>query len=76
MLPVESNNLQGALKHVAAGGRLCVPTASRCTVIEQKHLAAWDKAGRPLLREDGQGYRMRRGKGSVYLLPGQLKYID
>ena len=26
-----------------------------------------------ILREDGDGYRMSRGRGSVYLFPGQLK---
>jgi hypothetical protein len=72
--PVPPKSLAAALAHVAQGGRLVVPTYTRVTVIEAKHLAAWDKAGKPLLTEDGDGYRMRSGKGSVYLIPGLLKF--
>lgn len=76
MTPVPPNSLQIALDHVAKGGRLCVPTAMRVTIIAAKNIATWDKAGTPLLRERDNGYQMRVGKSSVYLLPGQLKMID
>ena len=74
--PVPPKSLAIALAHLKAGGRICIPTHTRTTVIEQKHIAAWDKHGKPLLREDGDGYRLRSGKGSVYLFPGQLLMVD
>lgn len=71
---VPPHALEAALKFVRAGGRLVVPTATRVTVIDKKTLARFEKAGEWLLKEDGETYRMRSGKGSVYLLPGQLRY--
>jgi len=76
MTPLPPKSLAVALAHVAHGGRLAIPTYTRVTVIEQKHIDRWAQAGLPLLREDGDGYRMRTSrKASVYLLPGQLKMI-
>lgn len=72
--PVPPKSLNAALAHVDAGGRLIVPTYTRCTVIDRKCVARFAKAGAWLLREDGDGYRMRSGKGSVYLMPGQLRF--
>ena len=72
--PVPPKSLEAALAHVRQGGRLIVPTQTRCTVIDQKTLARFEKANEWLLKEDGETYRLRSGKGSVYLLPGQLRY--
>lgn len=72
--PVPAKSLSEAFAHIAAGGRLIVPTMTRCTVIDAKVVARFEKAGAWLLKEDGEGYRMRSGKGSVYLLPGQLRF--
>ena len=55
--------------------RLCVSTAIRTTVIDAKTIARFEKANAWLLKNDGDGYRLRSGKNSVYLLPGQLKII-
>ena len=74
MKPVPPQSLDLALEHVRAGGELLVPTATHCTLIDRKTLARFDKAGGWLLREEGEGYRLRSGRKSVYLLPGQLKY--
>lgn len=74
--PVPPQSLALALEHVRNGGRLAVPTHTRCTVIDAKALKRWETAGQWLLREDGNGYRLRSGRGSVYLLPGQLLMID
>lgn len=71
---VPPKSLTMALAHVDAGGRLIVPTYTRCTVIDAKTVARFAKAGAWLLKEDGEGYRLRSGKGSVYLLPGQLRF--
>ena len=74
MKPVPPKSLEVALEHVRAGGELLVPTYTRCTVIDRKTLARFEKAGEWLLREEGDGYRLRSGRKSVYLLPGQLMY--
>jgi hypothetical protein len=66
--------LDAALDHVRAGGELLVPTYGHCTVIDRRALERFERAGEWLLREEGDGYRMRSGRKSVYLLPGQLKY--
>ena len=74
MQAVPANQLKEAIAHVRNGGRLVVPTYTRCTVIDAKCLARFEKAGEWLLKEEGKGYRLRQGRGSVYLLPGQLKF--
>lgn len=70
---VAPRSLDAALAHVHSGGRLVVRTALRVTIIDARTVAKFEKAGAWLLREDGDGYRLRNGKGSVYLLPGQLE---
>lgn len=70
---VAPKSIEVALAHVAAGGRLVVSTMTRVTVIDRKVVSRFEKAGAWLLKEDGECYRMRNGKGSVYLFPGQLK---
>ena len=74
MTPVPPKQLGQALDYLKRGGKLYIPTYTRCTVITWRNIEAWQKVGRELLREDGNGYRMASGKKSVYLLPGQLKY--
>ena len=74
MKPVPPKSLEAAIEHVRAGGELLVPTYTRCTVIDRKVLQRFERAGAWLLREEGDGYRLRSGKTSVYLFPGQLKY--
>lgn len=76
LTPVPPKSLNTALEFVAKGGRLVIPTYARVTVISQRDIDKWAKVGRMLLREDGNGYRLASGKGSVYLLPGQLAYVD
>lgn len=74
--PVDANDLDSALAYVRNGGKLVVPTAYRVTVITKRTLASWEKADMWLLKAEGNGYRMRSGRSSVYLLPGQLCYAD
>jgi hypothetical protein len=74
MKPVPADSLDAALEHVRKGGRLVIPTYTRCTVIDRRCLERFEKAGAWLLKAEGRGYRMRSGKGSVYLLPGQLQF--
>lgn len=70
-----AQNAAEALAHVAAGGRACVRTYSRVTLITPKVLKSFEAAGEWLLKDDGNGIRLRSGRGSVYLLPGQLELI-
>lgn len=74
--PVPAHSLDEALDFVRRGGTLAVPTYTRTTVIDKACLARFEKAGEWLLREDGESYRMRSGRSSVYLLAGQLKYVE
>lgn len=73
MTPAPSGKAAELLDFVRrGGGRLVVSTTLRVTVIDARAVAAFDKAGIVLLREDGEGYRLRSGKSSVYLFAGQL----
>ena len=74
MKPVPPKSLDLALAHLREGGELLVPTYTRTTLIDRRTLQRFERAGEWLLREDGDGYRLRSGRKSVYLLPGQLKY--
>ena len=76
MIPVPAKSIDKVWAHIEGGKRVCVPTMTRVTIIDAKVLAKFRKAGAYLLREDGEGYRMQTGKSSVYILPGQLKFID
>lgn len=76
LVSVPPKSLDAALAHLRKGGRLIVRTSLRVTVIDGKVLAKFEKAGIPLLRESGDGYRLTTGKRSVYLFPGQLEAIE
>jgi len=71
--PVAANALDEALMGVRAGRRLVVRTVWRITIIDAKCLARFERAGHWLLKAEGEGYRLRSGKSSVYVLPGQLE---
>lgn len=72
--PVPSHSLDQAIAHVRKGGTLVVPSYTRTIIVDAKTLANFERAGQWLLKEDGDGYRLRSGKGSVYLFAGQLKF--
>jgi len=75
-VPVPARALDRALSFVKSGGRLCVRTAVRVTIIDSKVLARFERANAWLIKEEGSSYRLRRGNGSVFLLPGQLEAIN
>lgn len=70
---VPAKSLEMVLAEIRKGGIAYVPTAWRLWTMDAKTLAKFEKAGTWMLKEDGDGYRMRSGRGSVYLLPGQLR---
>jgi len=72
-LPAASRTRSTTLRR---GGCLGVITAWRATIITRKTLERFEAASAWLLREEGDGYRLRSGRGSIYLLPGQLCYLD
>ena len=72
---VQPGELADALKYVARGGRLAIPTQTRLTIIDDKTLARFRRAGQYLLKEDGNGFRMQEGRSSIYLFPGQLRHV-
>jgi hypothetical protein len=74
MSPVPSKSLAQAIAYVRGGGRLVVPSYARTILIDAKVLARFEAAGEWLLKEEGEGYRLRQGRSSVYVLPGQLCY--
>ena len=74
-IPAPSKALESVLLHIRKGGLAYVATYTRAWYIDAKTLAKWDNAQEWLLKEDGDGYRMRTGKNgkSCYLFPGQLR---
>ena len=72
--PVPPKSLTKAMAHIAAGGQLIIPTYGRTTVIDAKVVARFERAGQWLLKEEDDGYRLRSGKGSIYIIPFQLKF--
>lgn len=76
LVAVAGGNLDYVLDFVRNGGRLMVATQLRTTIIDAKVLARFEKANAWLLKEEGDGYRLRSGNSSVYLMPGQLKAIS
>jgi len=71
---VPPHSLASVLSHLDAGGVVVVPSYTRWLIIDKKTLGKFEKAGQWLIKEDGNGYRIRQGKGSVFILPGQLKF--
>ena len=76
LVSVPSHSLTQAIDYVRNGGRLAIPTYTRLTLIDKKTLIKFEKAGCWLLKEDGEGYRMASGRSSVYLMAGQLKFVQ
>lgn len=75
LVTVPPKSLAKALAHLRAGGELYVPTHTHCYKLTKKALEGFEAAGMWLLKEEGEGYRMKVGRSgkSVYVLPGQLK---
>jgi len=69
---VKPHKVNEVLDFIRSGGVVYVATYARVTVIYKKCLKRFEKDNYWLIREDGDGYRLRQGKGSVYLFPGQL----
>ena len=67
------HELPKVLDFLRKGGTIILPTYTRCTVITQKTIDAWQRIGKPFLREDGNGYRMMVGrKSSVHVFAGEF----
>ncbi len=73
---VPPKSLNAIFSHLEGGGKVYVHTYIKNIVITKKTLEKFRSVGAWMLKEEGEGYRLQSGKGSVYLLPGQLKYGD
>jgi len=59
------------------GGRVYIGgSAYQAAILDRKVIRRFDKAGAWFLKAEGNGYRMQRGRGTVYLVPGQLRILD
>lgn len=69
-----SGALAAIVDHLRAGGVAIVPCpgAGRVIRLDARALARFERAGAWLLRESGDGYRLRQGRGSVYLHTSHL----
>lgn len=74
MQTVTHANLDQALDYVRAGrARLVLATYTHITLISKRSLASFEADGGWMIRREDSGFRMKSGKGSVYVLPGYLK---
>lgn len=69
---VQPSEVDAAIAHVRAGGLLVVPSNERWIIIDRKCLAKFEKIGVTILRAEGNGFRLRQGRGSLFLFAGQL----
>lgn len=66
-------DFNATMERVIGGkSRFVVATYTHATPIDGKCLAKWDKAGLTLLKQEGSGYRMAKGKSSFYLFADNL----
>jgi len=76
MATVTQETLESSLDSVRSGsGVLWIRTYTHTTKIDRKCLVRWASVpGKPLLSasSDGKGFRLRRGNGNVYVMPGYL----
>lgn len=70
---VAPGQAEQVLAEMRNGTRFVVRTAMRVVVLDAKVLARFEAAGCWLLKNEGNGYRVRTGKTSVYLIAGQLE---
>jgi len=76
LMPVPPNSMPDVDAHIKAGGALGVTNNyNAMSTISGKLYNQWANAGKPLFKPEGDGYRMRSGKSSVYLFPSQLRYV-
>lgn len=72
--PDSMNEIREWLK---AGNRLVVVSYTKPVIITAKTFFSWESTGDWFLKPRDKGYQMRSGrKGSVYLTPGCLKFIQ
>ncbi len=75
MINVAASSAAEALAHIEAGGVAFVRTHLRLTILDRKVLRRFQKADAWLLKDDGEGIRLRAGNGSDYLFAGQLRLV-
>ena len=71
---VPSRSIDAVIAHLEKGGSVCVVTRYKAIIISMKNWKAYQKVGLQLIKEEGEGYRVKSGKSSYYLFPGQLTF--
>jgi hypothetical protein len=75
-LSVPENALALVEAHIAAGGYVGFSTAYRVSVISPKVFNRFVEVRGYCVKPESSGYRLAVGKkSSVYLFPGQLKFV-
>ena len=66
---VGSNEADLIISHLRSGGSLYIGNGYNTISkpITAEHLSSFEKVGGYFIKNDGKGYRMQRGKSSVYL---------
>jgi hypothetical protein len=59
--------------HCLNGGVAMIPTNERAILLTGKLFKAYDAVGQELLRDEGNGFRMRQGKRSIFVFGYQIK---
>lgn len=77
LVNVGPGHIDDVLAYIKAGGRVVNATYTRTTIIDRKALRRFEAAGQRVLWQDadGKGYRMARGRSSVYLFGDGLHYV-
>lgn len=63
------------IRAVKGGKKLLIKSYTRPMVIDSKCVNKWEASGYTLLKDDGDGYRLSQGKGSVYLFKQHIELI-
>jgi hypothetical protein len=63
------------IQHIKNGGQAFILSYTKILKLDAKVLEKWERAGYTLLKDEGRGFRMRMGKGSIYVLPEQMRLV-
>jgi len=70
---MKANEMIDAVKN---GKRILIKSYTRPMIIDAKCVARFEKAGVPLLTDDGDNYRITQGKNRLYVFASAIALID
>ena len=74
--PVPSDAMDAIEAHMTAGGELGIGGGYRFATITNAAYRSRTDSGDWYVKPEGAGYRVRQGRKSVYLFPGQLRWMN